>query len=138
MLEAVPTLFIEKYANVLKKNQNFSVPKWFEYVKTGHGKEMPPEDADWFYTRAASIVRKIYLSEEVCYAKIRAAYGCKKRRGSKPARRSRASGSVIKNLLIALEAVGIIIKKEKIYRINEKAISEIETIAEENVTSNLN
>jgi ribosomal protein S19E (S16A) len=37
------------------------LPEWHDLVKTGTHKEMCPMDPDWYYTRAASLARKVYL-----------------------------------------------------------------------------
>jgi hypothetical protein len=77
-----PAKFISAYADVLKNNDKFIVPKWVDLVKTGVGKELAPYDPDWYHIRAgniyccylcfhvviffmvsfvAAIIRKIYL-----------------------------------------------------------------------------
>jgi small subunit ribosomal protein S19e len=53
--------FIAAYAEVLKNNDKFVVPKWADIVKTGVSRELTPYDPDWYYIRAAAIVRKVYL-----------------------------------------------------------------------------
>ena len=44
--------FIAAYAEVLKNNDKFIVPKWADIVKTGVHKELCPYDPDWYYIRA--------------------------------------------------------------------------------------
>jgi small subunit ribosomal protein S19e len=44
--------FIAAYAQVLKNNDKFVVPKWADTVKTGVHKELAPYDPDWYYIRA--------------------------------------------------------------------------------------
>lgn len=44
--------FIAAYAEVLKNNDKFVVPKWADLVKTGVHKELAPYDPDWYYIRA--------------------------------------------------------------------------------------
>ena len=55
--------FIAAYAEVLKNNDKFVVPKWADVVKTGVHKELAPYDPDWYFIRAAAIARKIYLRQ---------------------------------------------------------------------------
>jgi small subunit ribosomal protein S19e len=43
--------FINAYAQVLKNNDKFVVPKWADTVKTGVHKELAPYDPDWFFIR---------------------------------------------------------------------------------------
>lgn len=47
--------FIAAYAQVLKNNDKFVVPKWADTVKTGVHKELAPYDPDWYYVRAGNI-----------------------------------------------------------------------------------
>jgi hypothetical protein len=44
--------FIVAYAEVLKNNDKFVVPKWVDIVKTGVNRELAPYDPDWYYIRA--------------------------------------------------------------------------------------
>lgn len=46
--------FIAAYADVLKNNDKFVVPKWVDLVKTGVHKELAPYDPDWYYIRAGN------------------------------------------------------------------------------------
>ncbi len=50
-----PAKFINAYADVLKNNDKFHVPKWVELVKTGVHKELAPYDPDWYFVRAGKI-----------------------------------------------------------------------------------
>lgn len=47
-----PDAFIAAYAEVLKNNDKFVVPKWADLVKTGVHKELAPYDPDWYFVRA--------------------------------------------------------------------------------------
>jgi len=51
--------FITAFSAHLKKSSRLELPEWVDYVKTGHGREMPPSSVDWYYTRAASLARKV-------------------------------------------------------------------------------
>merc|ERR1712205_224691 len=53
--------FIKACADFLKRQPKFDVPKYHDIVKTGTLKELAPYDEDWFYVRAASVARKVYL-----------------------------------------------------------------------------
>ena len=52
--------FIAAYADVLKNNDKFVVPKWADIVKTGVHKELAPYDPDWYYIRAGIFMLVIY------------------------------------------------------------------------------
>lgn len=45
----------------LVSSPQIELPPWHDLVKTAAYKEMCPFDADWYYVRAASIARHIYL-----------------------------------------------------------------------------
>lgn len=46
--------FIDAYAAQLKQSGKVELPKWVDLVKTACFKELPPIDADWFYTRTGT------------------------------------------------------------------------------------
>jgi small subunit ribosomal protein S19e len=50
--------FISAYAEVLKNNDKFVVPKWADLVKTGVHKELAPYDPDWYFVRAGKKISK--------------------------------------------------------------------------------
>merc|ERR1711924_290085 len=100
--------FIKKCADFLKRQPKFQVPKWADLVKTGHFKELAPYDEDWFYVRAASIARKIYLRPGCGIGALRHWYGGAHRRGTRTTRHATASGAVIRNALKGLEAQGLV------------------------------
>merc|ERR1712118_354590 len=83
--------FIRKCADFLKRQPKFQVPKWADLVKTGHFKELAPYDEDWFYIRAASIARKIYLRPGVGIGALRNWYGGANRCGTRTTRHVTAS-----------------------------------------------
>jgi ribosomal protein S19E (S16A) len=37
------------------------VPEWADLVKLGINKELAPIDPDWYFVRAASIARRLYI-----------------------------------------------------------------------------
>jgi small subunit ribosomal protein S19e len=47
-----PAAFIAAYAENLKSNDKFKVPKWTDTVKTGVSKELAPYNPDWYFVRA--------------------------------------------------------------------------------------
>ncbi len=101
---------IAKLAESLKKVQKIEPPSWAMYAKTGVFKEKPPVDQDWWYIRAASLLRKISLAEEpLGVGTLRTMYGGKKRNGSRPPHFEKGSGSIIRTILQQLEQAGFII-----------------------------
>lgn len=88
-------------------------PEWSIFVKTGAGKERPPVNNDWWYQRAASILRRVYLTGPIGVNKLRTKYGSKKNRGHKPERFYKGSGKIIRSILQQLEEAKLIGKAEK-------------------------
>ena len=43
--------FIVAYANYLKKANKIQLPKNSDFIKTGHLKELAPENPNWYYIR---------------------------------------------------------------------------------------
>lgn len=103
---------IEKTAAKLKSMKEFSPPVWAKFVKTGAGKERTPTNADWWFVRASSMLRKIYL-KPIGVARLKTVYGTNKKRGTAPKRHYKASGSIIRKILKQLEAAGFVRIDEK-------------------------
>lgn len=113
MKDVAPQKLIEKLSEELKKNDNIKPPEWGLYVKTGVSKERPPLQKDWWFFRAAAILRKIYLNEPVGVQRLRNAFGGRRRRGHKGAHQRKAGGKIIRLILQQLEKAGYVQKVEK-------------------------
>jgi small subunit ribosomal protein S19e len=81
-------------------------------VKTATFKELAPYDPDWFYVRAASVARHVYLRRSVGVGALRKAHGGRKNRGTRPGRHYDGSGSIERKVLQALEKIGVVQKKK--------------------------
>jgi len=106
-------VFLRQVAEELKKSAEVQPPKWAGFVKTGVHKQMPPEDPDWWYIRAASVMRRVYIDGPVGVQRMRTFYGGKKDRGSNPYRFRRGSGSVLRTILQQLEKAGYVVQGKK-------------------------
>lgn len=104
---------VQEIAKDLKKLADFKPPDWAIFVKTGHFKQRPPVDKDWWYLRAASVFRKIYLQGPIGVSKLRTLYGGKKNRGAKPEHFCKASGNILRKILQQLEKAGFAIQASK-------------------------
>jgi len=104
-----PTKLVEKAAEELKKLKELQMPEWAKFVKTGAAKERHPVKKDWWYTRAAAILRKIYLRGPIGVNSLRREYSSKKNMGYKPERVYKAGGKIIRIILRGLEKEGLII-----------------------------
>jgi small subunit ribosomal protein S19e len=119
-------VFIAAYAEVLKNNDKFVVPKWADIVKTGVHKELAPYDPDWYFVRAAAIARKIYLRQGTGVGALKKRFGGSYRRGAAPEKHQDAAGGIIRNILITLDDLNITEKHakggRKISRIGQQAL----------------
>jgi len=88
-------------------------PEWAAFAKTGVHKARPPEDPDWWYVRAASVLRAVEQKGPIGVNKLRVKYGGKKDRGMKPEEFRRGSGSVLRKILQQLEAAQLVSKADK-------------------------
>jgi len=95
-----------KLAEALKKVPEFKAPEWVEFVKSGSAKERPIEDPDFWYKRAASILKQIYKKKIVGVNRLRTKYGSKKNRGFAPEEFRRAGGKIIRVILQQADAAG--------------------------------
>jgi small subunit ribosomal protein S19e len=101
--------FIEKLARHLKDNvEQITPPPWARMTKTGAHVEKPPQDPNWWYTRCASILRKVYIHGPIGLEKLRADYGGRKRPGCKREHASKSGGSIVRKALQQLEAAGLV------------------------------
>ena len=54
--------FIERLAKYILENvEEIQPPAWAAVAKTGSHVEKAPQDPDWWYTRSASVLRKVYI-----------------------------------------------------------------------------
>lgn len=99
--------FIEAYAEHLKNSDKFELPIWADTVKTGCFKELAPYGDDWYYIRAASIARKVYLRPGLGVGQLQKWYGGNYRRGARTEHFRKASSGIIRSVLIQLEGMKV-------------------------------
>lgn len=95
-----------KLAEALKDVPEFEIPSWIKFVKSGPSKERPIEDPDFWYKRAASILRQIYKKGVVGVSRLRTKYGSKKDRGFAPEEFRKAGGKIIRTILQQSDKAG--------------------------------
>lgn len=107
--EVDPQQLIEAAAERLEQEYDaIDMPEWAEYAKTGVHKERPPQQENWWYIRAAAVLRKIYKEGPLGTARLRSRYGGRQRRGHETEHFARASGKVIRTILQQLEESGLV------------------------------
>ncbi|MFA4886867.1 MAG: 30S ribosomal protein S19e [Candidatus Nanoarchaeia archaeon] len=106
---------IEKIAEALKGH--LQEPEWAKFVKTGPAKERPPVALDWYFMRAASILRTVYLKGPIGVEKLRMKYGSKKNRGHSPEKFYKGSGKILRTILQQCEKAGLVeFQKDKVHK----------------------
>ena len=102
--------FIEAYAEHLKNSDKFELPVWSDTIKTSVTKELAPYGDDWYYIRAASIARKVYLRPGVGVGMLQKWYGGTYRRGTRTEHFRKAAAGVIRSVLRQLEEMKVVEK----------------------------
>ncbi len=113
--EVPADLLINKIASGFKE-QNVAIPEWTKYLKDGMGREKSWTQDDWYYTRLASVLRKIYLNGNIGISRLSQEYGSRQDRGTKRYHPVSGSRFIIRNILQALESMNYV-KKDKTGRI---------------------
>jgi len=122
---------IRRVAEELKKRKEIVPPEWAAFAKTGVHKEMPPEDPDWWFTRAAAVLRRVYVDGPLGVERMRSFYGGKKNRGSRPNAFRKGSGSILRKSLQQLEAAGLIIHDKTGRRVSPAGMSFLDNLSQE-------
>ncbi|MEM0356584.1 MAG: 30S ribosomal protein S19e [Candidatus Anstonellales archaeon] len=122
-------VFIRKLADRLKNE--LPKPEWVDYVKAGVYAERPPEQEDFWWIRAAAIMRKLYLHGAIGVSRLRKMYGKRKKRGVKPEHKYPAGGKLIRNILQGLERLGYVRKVQKGRELTGKGRALLDSLAKE-------
>lgn len=103
-------LLIRRLSEYLRRLPQLTPPMWSYMVKTGSHAERPPAEREWWYTRAASILRKLYIHGPLGLSDLKPMYGGRKSVGYSLAHHRDGGGSNIRNILKQLEAAGLVVK----------------------------
>ncbi|MBT3397707.1 40S ribosomal protein S19 [archaeon] len=109
-----PVKFIPALAEALKNIPEFAIPEWALFSKSGSSRQRPPVSDDFWYTRAASILRQLYIKGVVGVGKLRTRYGSRKDRGGRPDKFKKAGGKIIRLILQQAEAAGLVEKLSRL------------------------
>ncbi len=103
---------IEKVAAKLREIETIKAPEWAEFAKTGRHTEKAPTQKDWWHTRAASILRKVYMKGPIGSSRLAEEYGGFADRGSRPNKAVKGSRNIARKCMMQLEASGLIAKNK--------------------------
>jgi small subunit ribosomal protein S19e len=82
-------------------------PQWAKFAKSGVGRELPPEQEDFFAVRAASLLRKVATNGPIGIERLSTQYGSSKGGSNRyrvaPAKRTDGSRNLIRTILQDLE-----------------------------------
>lgn len=95
-------------ARELKERKLVAPPAWQPFVKTGSHRERIPQEHDWWYQRAASILRAVDMKGPIGTAKLAVKYGGRKNRGVAPDQFREASTNIIRKCLQQLEKAKLV------------------------------
>jgi len=103
------SMLIKKLAKYLKDNMDQIVPPpWAPLAKTGSHTQRPPENPDWWFTRCASILRKIYIRGPIGISHLRSTYGGRVDRGVRPEHVRKGGGTAVRKAIQQLEAAALV------------------------------
>lgn len=107
-----PNRIIDDVSEKIKEMDEFEMPDWAPYAKTGVHKEKAPTQSDWWYKRVSAIFRSIYVKGPMGISKLRIKYGGKQDRDVAPDKSSKGSGSIARTALQQLEDAGWVEKSD--------------------------
>jgi small subunit ribosomal protein S19e len=108
---------IAKVASKLREIDTIKPPEWAEFAKTGRHTEKAPTQKDWWYTRSASILRKIAIKGPIGTSRLAEEYGGFADRGSRPNKAVKGSRNIARKSMMQLEAAGLVAKNKNKGRI---------------------
>ncbi len=127
---------VNELAKKLEEDKLTPPPDWAMFVKTGSAKDRIPSQDNWWYLRAASILRRMYVDKRpIGVNRLRNIYGDKEKNRYSGKHFKPASGAVIRHILQELEQAELI-KKVKVKNhfgraLTPKGISFTDSVAKE-------
>ena len=101
------SLYNVKLAEMLKESGDFESPEWVVFVKSGTSRARPISEPDFWYKRAASILRQMHIRGIVGVGRLRTRYGSRKDMGMAPPRFKKSAGKIIRVILQQAESAGL-------------------------------
>jgi len=103
---------IEAVAETLSEESAVEQPDWAVVTKTGHDRELPPEQDDFWQRRAGSLLRKVAVNGPVGVGSLRTEYGGATQGSTRyrvrPRTSADGSGNIIRTILQQLEEAGYV------------------------------
>lgn len=127
-----PGKYNQLLADAMKELGEFNPPEWVSFVKSSAHNMRPINEEGFWYKRAASILRQVYIQGIVGVQRLRTRYGGSKKRGSRPKEFRKAGGKIIRSILQQAEKAGFLEKsddKRKGRKLTEKGRKFLEDLA---------
>ncbi|TAL47238.1 30S ribosomal protein S19e [archaeon] len=122
-----------KFVGMLKeelKSQKLVEPTaWSRFVKSGVNKVRPPAQDDFWYIRSASLLRRLYIDNQVGVSKLRTYYGGRKKSGTHPRHFYKASGNTLRKILQQLEKSGLVQKNKEGRKLTSAGVKLLNKVA---------
>lgn len=103
-----PEPLLKAIATRLQTDAKFAAPDWAKMAKTGAHREKAPYVANWWPTRVASLLRRVYIEGPIGVVHLSGFYGGTRDRGSKPNRSSNGSRSIVRAAVHQMESAGLL------------------------------
>jgi len=104
---------VSELTQALKGEDALQPPEWAPFAKTAAHREKAPEQSDWWYRRAASVLRKLYLHGPLGTERLARLYSGAVDRGSKPNRSHPGSRKVLRLMMQQLETAKLVERSSK-------------------------
>ncbi|EAY00854.1 ribosomal protein S19e, putative [Trichomonas vaginalis G3] len=111
--EIAADVFVNALAKHFQENRIVKPPEWADLVKTAALKQMAPSNQNWFYTRAAAVIRQIYMHHDASLSGLAFHYGANLKAVTMPKHHHNASRKVIRSILQQLEKADLVKVGEK-------------------------
>jgi len=108
-----PAILIERLKAHLEQDGKIKAPAWAPFARTGVHTEKAPSQADWWFRRVASVLRKVYVHGPIGTARLAAEFGGRRDGGSAPYHPVSGSRSIAREAMQQLESLGYLSKLEK-------------------------
>eukprot|EP00178_Gracilaria_changii_P006800 TRINITY_DN22100_c0_g1_i1.p1 TRINITY_DN22100_c0_g1~~TRINITY_DN22100_c0_g1_i1.p1 ORF type:complete len:150 (+),score=23.32 TRINITY_DN22100_c0_g1_i1:22-471(+) len=102
-----PKKLVVAFAAFLKKEGKIQLPKNCDLIKTAPNKELPPDDPDWYYVRAAAVFRRIYVRPGTGIGALTKVYGSGSRKGVMPQHHQNCARGHIRHAMQQFEKMGL-------------------------------
>jgi len=113
MYDVPASALVDAVAEEFADHDAIERPDWVEFSKSGVDAELPPEQADFWERRAASLLRKVADDGPVGVERLSTEYGGSKEGSNRyrvaPAHRADGSGKIIRVALTQLEDAGLVL-----------------------------